>query len=530
MAGPAFKLARTILGGRGIGRPARVDALSGRFWWRYGLSAVAVALTVGTGGLLELLFTRPLGSIGMLFLVPVLASAVSFGLGPALFTSLASVMAYNFFFLPPIYTLSISDPDNWLSFGILLFVAVIAGNLAARTRSQAELAARKAHLAEQLYQFTGKMAATTRLDDILWASSFQISAMLHADIAILLPDEKRSRLEIRGAYPPADELSPGDLTLAARVLESGKSQAPEGSPSCGAGRLFLPMRTASGPIGVIRLHRDDARPFSREESRLLDSLNDQSALAIERVQLAQKLEEARVLAEADKLRVAMLSSLSHDLRTPLASILGAATTLLSNLGLYDIERTKDMLATVREEAERLDHFVGNLLDMSRLEAGVLGVKPELVDISDSVTGATARLARYMAGRILSEEIPADLPFARADPLLLEQALFNILDNAVKYSPAGSRIGVTAALAGDRITITVEDEGPGIPAAELAHVFDKFYRVRMADRRIAGTGLGLSVARGFVESFGGALAAGNRRAGCGARFELSVPVWKTLGSE
>ena len=263
--------------------------------------------------------------------------------------------------------------------------------------------------------------------------------------------------------------------------------------------------------------------FTPEERRLLDSLNDQTALAIERAELAEQVDEAKVAAEADKLRVAMLTSLSHDLRTPLASILGAATTLLSNLGLYDVDRIKDLLATVREEAERLDRFVGNLLDMSRLEAGVLGAKPEAIDASDVVESAMGRMVRRLAGHRVREDLADDLPFAQADPLLLEQALVNLIDNAVKYSPPGSAITIRARALPERIVLTIEDEGAGIPVSELPHIFDKFYRVRKADHRIAGTGLGLSVARGFVESFGGTLAAGNRGDRGGAIFTLTVPV-------
>ena len=279
-------------------------------------------------------------------------------------------------------------------------------------------------------------------------------------------------------------------------------------------------------MGVIGLQREDGRElFTPEERRLLDSLNDQTALAIERAELVEKVDEAQVIAEADKLRVAMLTSLSHDLRTPLASILGAATTLLANIGLYNVERTREMLVVVREEAERLDRFVGNLLDMSRLEAGALGSKPQMVDVSDTVAAATARMVRRISGHKLREEIPDDLPFASADPLLLEQALVNLLDNAVKYSPTGSDITVTARPQGDRIILTIADEGPGIPLSELPHIFDKFYRVRKADHGVAGTGLGLSVARGFIEAFGGTLAAGNRSDRTGAIFTLTIPIHK-----
>ena len=276
---------------------------------------------------------------------------------------------------------------------------------------------------------------------------------------------------------------------------------------------------------MIGLQREiDKGMFSPEERRLLDSLNDQTALAIERTQLAEKIDEAQIIAEADKLRVAMLTSLSHDLRTPLASILGAATTLLANVGLYDLAKTKDMLQVVREEAERLDRFVGNLLDMSRLEAGALGTKTEAIEISDALSAAVGRLSRRIVDRQVIEDIPDDIPFASADPLLLEQALVNILDNAIKYSPQGSAILVTARLGDGFIYLTIEDEGPGIADLELPHIFDKFYRIRKADK-VAGTGLGLSVAKGFVEAFGGTLTARNRPSHKGAAFEIKIPISK-----
>jgi len=486
----------------------------------YGLSLAAVTATVIVGFLFRALFAQALGSIGMLFLVPVMAIAVYFGLRPALFTAFASVLAYNFFFLPPLYTFNISDPNNWLSLAALLFVAVIAANLAARVRTEADLAARRARVAEDLYKFTAKMVGIARLDDILWTASFQIASMLDANVVILLPDREGKQLDIRGFYPPDDQLNADDLTAAVRSWKEGDAVGHGADAAPQAQRLFLSMRTGLGPVGVIGLHR--AKLLTTEERRLLDSLNDQTALAIERALLAERVDEARVLVEADKLRVAMLSSLSHDLKTPLASILGAATTLAANLDLYDVERTKEILTTVREEAERLDRFVGNLLDMSRLEAGVLGAKPEPVDIADILAAATVRLRTLLSGHRLSEKIALDLPFARVDPLLLEQALVNVLDNAAKYSPTNSRIWLKAAPDKDIIVLTIEDEGPGIPPVDLAHVFDKFHRIRKADR-LAGTGLGLSVARGFVESFGGTLTAANRDGKAGAIFTFRLPV-------
>jgi two-component system sensor histidine kinase KdpD len=495
-----------------------------RAWRKYALGIVAIAATVLAGVALRALSNQALASIGMLFLIPVMISAVSSGLRTALFTAFFSLVAYNFFFLEPLYTLTISNPDNWLSFAVLLFVAVFTGNLAARVRAQADVAARRASIAGELYKFTGKMAGLALLDDILWAASYQIAAMLKTNVVILLPNGKSGQLEIRGAFPPDDEFSAADVAAATWCWEKGRPTGRHAETLPGAKRLFLPMRTGSGMVGVIGLQRDNDKDLlTPEERRLLDSLNDQTALAVERAQLVEKVEEAKIVAEADKLRVAMLTSLSHDLKTPLASILGAATTLLANLGLYDVEHTREMLIVVREEAERLDRFVGNLLDMSRLEAGALGTKPQMVDISDAVAAASARIARRIAGHKLREHIPGDLPFASADPLLLEQALVNLLDNAVKYSPAGSTITVAARTLDDRIVLTVSDEGPGIPLSELPHIFDKFYRVRKADHSVAGTGLGLSVARGFIESFGGSLTAGNRSDRTGAVFTMTIPI-------
>jgi two-component system sensor histidine kinase KdpD len=257
-------------------------------------------------------------------------------------------------------------------------------------------------------------------------------------------------------------------------------------------------------------------------------LLDQTALAIERSQLVERVDQAQVRAEADKLRVAILSSLSHDLRTPLASILGSATSLLSSGGLYDAKQIRELLSTIREEAERLDRFVENLLDMSRLEAGALGVKPETAHIHELVEEAVKRLSRRLSGHRIALDLPDDLPPVSVDPVLLEQALANILDNAAKYAPLGSLIRIGAVAAGTRVVLTLEDDGPGIAPEDLPHIFDKFHRAKAADRRVAGTGLGLAVARGFVEAFGGTLEAANRASGTGAILAVSLPKAAGMG--
>ncbi|HWA88721.1 MAG TPA: sensor histidine kinase KdpD [Rhizomicrobium sp.] len=515
-----------VVGAKSVATAIKIDGLA---WPNYAWSVLAVAATVAVAWVFNAFVAPALGSVGMLFLVPVLLSAIWFGLRPALMTAFVSVMAYNYFFLPPLYTFTIADPNNWLSFAVLLLVAITAANLASSVRAQAHLAAARAAVTGEMYQFTGKLAAIARLDDILWAAAFQIASMLKSNVVILLPDPKTKRLEIRTGYPPEDELDAQDLAAAMWCWERGTATGRNAETLPGAKRLFLPMRTGQGLVGVIGLLSQDGHGIlAPDERRLLDSLLDQTALAIERSQLVERVDEAQVRAEADKLRVAILSSLSHDLRTPLASILGSATSLLSSNGIYDAEQTRELLSTIRDEAERLDRFVGNLLDMSRLEAGALGVKRETVQVHDLVEAALKRLSRRLSGHRIASDLPEDLPLVSVDPVLLEQALVNVLDNAAKYAPAGSLIRIGAVAADARVVLTIEDEGPGIPPEDLSRIFDKFHRAKAADRRVAGTGLGLAVARGFVEAFGGTLVAANRASGMGAVLTVALPVAAETG--
>jgi two-component system sensor histidine kinase KdpD len=398
-------------------------------------------------------------------------------------------------------------------------------------RAQADLAAARATAMTELYRFTGKLAGIAHLDDILWAASFQIASMLKTNVVILLPNPATKSPEVRGGFPPDDELDFQDLAAAAWCWSHAQPAGRHAETLPGAKRLFLPMRTGEGIVAVAGLQRQDERLlFTPDERRLLDALLDQTALAIERSTLFARAAEAQVLAEADKLRIAMLTSLSHDLRTPLASILGAATTLIASRTLYDGKQIDELLATIREEAERLDRFVGNLLDMSRLEAGVLGAKPESVDVADLVETATKRLTRRLSGYRLELDLPADLPQVLVDSLLLEQAIFNVLDNGVKYAPTGTTVRIQARRAPTQVVLTVQDEGPGIPTDALPHIFDKFYRAKAADRRVAGTGLGLAVARGFVEAFGGHLDAANRADRTGAIMTMTLPVAPEPGTD
>jgi two-component system sensor histidine kinase KdpD len=282
-------------------------------------------------------------------------------------------------------------------------------------------------------------------------------------------------------------------------------------------------------VAVIGIDSDKQGPLlAPDEQRLLDALSDQAALAIERINLAEEFAKAKRAAERDQLQSALLTSISHDLRTPLASILGAADSLNSLPDLRPRDR-RDLLATIQEEAERLNRFIANLLDMTKLESGAIMPNMGLVDIGEVVGSTLRRAERILAGHHIRTAIAGDLPMLRLDPVLFEQVLFNLLDNAAKYAPAGTTIELRGRREGDVALFQVLDEGEGIPKVEQERIFDKFHRIDKADSQRAGTGLGLAICRGFVQAMGGRIEAGNRSEG-GAIFTISLPVPQDAGAE
>jgi two-component system, OmpR family, sensor histidine kinase KdpD len=275
---------------------------------------------------------------------------------------------------------------------------------------------------------------------------------------------------------------------------------------------------------VIGIDRDEPGPMlTPDQHRLLNALADQAALAIERVNLVDDVDRARLLAETDRLRAALLTSISHDLRTPLASILGSATSLSSQDGALDAETRLDLTRNIQDEAERLNRFIGNLLDMTRLESGPLQLRTTPVDLSDSIGSALRRARKVLVAHRTQVLLEPDLPMLDLDEVLFEQVLFNLLDNAGKYAPGGSLITIRAWRDEDRVCLQVLDEGPGIPVGDLERVFEKFYRVGGADRRRVGTGLGLAICRGFIEAMHGSITATNRADRSGAAFTIRLPV-------
>ena len=478
---------------------------------------VTAALVIGLG-----LQRFGITNVALVFLTAVLSSAITYGLWPSLFACLVAVLAYNFFFLPPLYTFTIADPENVVALFFFMVVALVASYLSARVRAQAVSARERAATMENLYMFSRKLAGVFTLDDLLWAAAFQFAQMLKVRVVILLPEGKT--IAVRAGYPPEDMLDEADLAAAKWVWEHASPAGRGADTLPGAKRLFLPMRTGRGMVGIVGLDCDRAGPLlTPEQRRLFDALSDQAALAIERVNLSEDIDRARLAAETERLRSALLTSISHDLRTPLASILGSASTLRSRQGNLDEAARDELTGTIQEEAERLNRFIANLLDMTRLESGALEPRLDFVDLGDVVGSAIRRAASVLARHEVRVELAADLPMLKLDPVLFEQVLFNLLDNAAKYTSPGTKIDLRAARYGSQVRLEVADEGDGIPPDDLDRIFDKFSRVQAADRKRAGTGLGLAICRGFVEAMGGTIRASNRSDRSGALLAVTLPV-------
>jgi two-component system, OmpR family, sensor histidine kinase KdpD len=494
-----------------------------RLWWAYAAATGYVAAALGVGHVLHQVVA--LNNMALVFLTAVLASAVTGGLAPSLYASVASVLAFNYFFLPPLYTFTISDPENIVALFVFAVVAVIASNLTARVRAQAVTARARVKTTEDLYLFSRKLAGVITMDDLLWATAYQIAAMLKVHVVLLLPEGES--VAVRAGYPPEDVIEDADLAAAIWAWENNRPTGRGADTLPGAKWLFLPMRTGRGLVGVVGIDTGGAGArtgsfLTPDQRRLLDALIDQAALAIERVTLAEDVDRAKLAAETERLRSALLTSISHDLRTPLASILGSATSLKSYGPMLDDAARLELTSTIQEEAERLNRFIANLLDMTRLESGAIRPRADAVDLSEVVGSALERVGRILAGHRVTMDLAADLPMVEIDAVLFEQALFNLLDNAGKYAPAGSLITVRARAEPGRVRVEVLDEGEGIPPEDVERIFDKFYRVHAQDRQRAGTGLGLAICRGFVEAMGGTITAANRRDRSGAVFTLTLP--------
>ncbi len=450
-------------------------------------------------------------SLSLLFLTGVLVVSAWTGLGPSLLASLLSFLALNFFFTQPYYTLAVEDEADVGMLAFFLLMAGITGNLAARMRR--EVVERRASLERisSLYGFSRRMVSAVSADDVLKALVDHVSRSIGYGAQVFVPDGAGCLVlkAVAGSVIPVAE---SELAATWSRQSSGIGQ--------GDGWWAIKLISDRSELGMVVVHGGRIDHEHLEEAR---SLCDQAAVAMSRTQLVGELEEARLTAETEQLRSALLSSVSHDLRTPLASIIGSTTSLMEYGDSISGVNRRELLATVVEEAKRLDRHIQNLLDMTRLGQGKLKLHRDWVDLHDIVSGAIDRVRDALKGVPIELDISADIPLLWVHGTLLEQALVNVLDNAIRHSPPDGRIALSSGHEGNQVTIEICDQGEGIPDAEKEKVFDMFYTVdQSGGRDRAGTGLGLAICQGIVAAHGGTVTAHDKPDGKGTCIRLALP--------
>ena len=478
-------------------------------------------LSVGLAGFLAQLIDRHVESanLAMVFMLSVLVAGLFFGLWPAVTAAAGAAFIYNFLFLEPRLTLYIGHAADVFTFAVFFAVALTTGWLTGRVRDQQRRASRRASAISAVLSATRRLSGAARTEDAAAALAEQLAAATSGKAVVLGPEGED--LGIMASSPPLDSLSPGDMAAARWCWEKGEAAGAGTGTLPTAAWTFRPLQGVNAISGVAGV--EPAAIATDDGERFVAALLDQGAVALERAELAASAADAEALRRTDRLRAALLNSVSHDLRTPLSTVLGSATTLIDYGDSVPEAVRSDLLVSIREEAERLNRYVGNLLDMTRLEGGGLNMRTDWVDVRDVLVAAADRVSRRLGRRHIERDFPPELSLARLDPHLLEQAVVNILENAIAYSPDGAAIELAAYEDRSNVVISIEDEGKGIPTAELARVFEKFHRMEEPSDRTKGVGLGLSISKGFVEAMGGRIAAASPIHGDhGTRVLISLP--------
>lgn len=466
-----------------------------------------------------------LPDVVMVHLLGIVLVAMRFGYGPSLLAAVLSVLTVDFFFVPPFFSFAVSDVRHFVTFAVMFIVAIVISRLAKRIRDQADAARHREQRTAILYAMTRELATARATSPLLVAATRHLHDIFDSRVAILLPGpdgKPAAAVEDPWTFAP-DEKTSG---VVAWVWDHEQPAGLSTDTLPSAPALFLPLRGSQGKVGVLGMLPTDARRFvDPEQRRLLELFASQVAAAVERVQLAADAQRQQLEIEAERLRSSLLSSVSHDLRTPLAVVTGAASTLLEDEGSLPKEARHDLLETIHEETLRLTRLVRNLLDMTRLASGALRVTKEWQPLEEIVGAALGRVEDRLGLREVKVELPADLPLVPIDAVLLEQVLINLLENAAKYTPEGSPIALSAHASGAgaarEVTVEIGDRGPGIPDGDLERIFAKFFRLSR-EGRSGGAGLGLAICRGVVEAHGGRIWAKNREGG-GATFCFTLPL-------
>jgi len=469
-----------------------------------------VLLSVSLAFLLHRLM--PHANLSLLFLTGVLIISARTGLGPSLVASVLSFLAFNFFFTPPYYTFEVADDGDVATLIFFLLMAAITGNLAARMHSEMQQRRLSLQRTSNLYAFSRHISSATDSDQVLDTLVTHVSGTLHCPVVVCLPDEHGMAVPrvggVAAADPPAIDIR--------RSWPAGSAE-----PIKRDHWLLFPLVSEGVPVGLLAVYND---ALDNDQRQLLRSLCEQAAIALHRTQLVSDLEQARLVSETEQLRSALLSSVSHDLRTPLASIIGSTTSLLEYGESFSPENRTELLRTVVDEAQRLDRHIQNLLDMTRLGQGKLTLRRDWVDLHDIVASAVQRVGDLKKTVKLETRLPPDLPLLRVHGVLIEQALVNLLDNALRFSPPGGHIFLTAEEKDERLELTLCDQGPGIPPAEREKIFDMFYTARQGDRGSRqGTGLGLAIVRGMIGAHGGTVSAHDGIDGRGTCMRIELPL-------
>jgi two-component system sensor histidine kinase KdpD len=488
----------------------------------YATLAIAAALAVG-----ELLTAlTPFPNLSMVFLVAVLLIAVNFGIWPAIYGSALSFLVYNFFFIQPLYTFTIAEPYELLALVIFLVVAVITSALAGRVREQATISADRMRAMRRLYEFTRRLSGLASLDAVAEGAASEIHASLGRATVVLLGND--GDLALTAAWPPEDALDAASITAARWAYSHVEPAGANTGTLPTVPWFFVPLRIGNKTLGVIGVAKPDGMgPLDSEARALLDALSEQTAAALERASLARDMVSAKTATETERVRNTLLASISHDFRTPLSSILGSATSLIDYGDKLDAVAKNDLLGQIKQEAEDLDEMVRNLLAITRIDAGALELRRDWIDLREIVERVASAARRRGAQQNIEVRLPADLPLVRADATMVEQAIGNIVGNAVVHTPQGTCIIVDADVTPESISLHVTDDGPGISGDVLPRIFDKFVKGEELSASRAdgsqGTGLGLAIAKGIMEAHGGSITAESPTVGRrGARFTMTFP--------
>ena len=453
-------------------------------------------------------------NLAMIFLVSVLASGLAYGLWPAVTAATVAALVYNFFFLQP----RLSFDTDVLTFVVFFAVAMTTGWLTGRIRDQGLAMSRRATAITALLAASRRLSASAKQEETAQVLAEQLSAATGGKAIVLLP-RGGDVVPVAGS-PTLEPLDTVGVAAARWTWQHGEPAGAETDTLPNATWTFRPLQGVRARSGVAGLEAKAMRGGDSE--RFVSSLLDQGAVALERAEFAADAADAEALRRSDKLRSALLNSVSHDLRTPLSTVLGSATTLLEYSDTIDKKVQIDLLSSIREEAERLNRYVGNLLDMTRLEGGGLNIHTDWIDARDVLGAAVERVSRRLGERHVTRDFPTELAMVKADSALLEQALVNILENAIAYSPNNSTIELAAYEDRNNVVLSIEDEGRGIPTAELERVFDKFRRMEESSDRGKGAGLGLAISKGFIEAMDGRIAAASPiHQGRGTRILISL---------